>query len=92
VRNLLQGSRTSACYSVYNLQKIQCCRSRYHAVCAKMRDAGSTDDGSRSLEIRSRDGGFNGASNHNSCNRLEADIAELALTRESDMRSKLVRN
>jgi hypothetical protein len=42
-----------------------------------MRDAGSTDDGSRSLEIRSRDGGFNGASNHNSCNRLEADIAEV---------------
>jgi hypothetical protein len=86
-----RGQGHQHAFSVYNLQKIHSCRNRYHAVCAKMRDAASTDDGSRSLQIRSRDGGFNGASNHNSFNRLEADIAELALIRESDMRSKLVR-
>ncbi|CAK9217699.1 unnamed protein product [Sphagnum jensenii] len=99
-----QGHQHAFC--AYNLQqKIQNCRNRYHAVCVKMRDAASTDDGSRSSEIRSRDGGFNGASIHNSFNRLEADITEvtysqtslanprfqLALIRESDIRSKLVR-
>ncbi|KAH9571341.1 hypothetical protein CY35_02G089500 [Sphagnum magellanicum] len=85
-----QGHQHAFCS--YNLQqKIQNCRNRYHAVCVKMRDAASTDDGSRSSEIRSRDGGFNGASIHNSFNRLEADITELALIRESDIRSKLVR-
>ncbi|CAK9198827.1 unnamed protein product [Sphagnum troendelagicum] len=86
-----RGQGHQHAFSVYNLQKIHSCRNRYHAVCAKMRDAASTDDSSRSLQIRSRDGGFNRASNHNSFNRLEADIAELALIRESDMRSKLVR-
>ncbi len=72
-----RGQGHQHAFSVYNLQKIHSCRNRYHAVCAKMRDAASTDDGSRSLEIRSRDGGFNGASNHNSFNRLEVDIAEV---------------
>jgi hypothetical protein len=78
-----RGQGHQHAFSVYNLQKIQSCRNRYYAVCAKMRDAASTDDSSRSLEIRSRDGGFNGASIHNSFNRLEADITEVTYSQTS---------